>query len=79
MNLNMIRCANGHTFQDPRQAVNNSFLIMVAMVAKESPLTSPRYIRKTLMNTGHHTSWSKTTLEQTRIASVPGIVDSSQP
>ena len=75
-NLKLIRCAIGQTFQDPRQALNKSFLILLPMVAKESPSTSPRYKKKTIMKTGHHTSWSTATLEQTWTASVPGIISS---
>ena len=55
-NLKLIRCTIGQTFQDPWHAVKRSFLILVPIADSESPLTRPRYVKKTLMKMGHQKS-----------------------
>lgn len=63
--ISMFLHSIGHTFQDPWQALNKSFLILLPMVATESPLTSPRQVKKTLIKMWHQKSWSMATLENT--------------
>ena len=44
----------GHTFYEPWHAVSKSLLILSPMMAKESPFTIPRYVKKKVMNRGNH-------------------------
>ena len=54
INLKLTALTMGHTFYEPWNAVSNSLLILFPMMAKESPFTSLRYVKKTVMNRGHH-------------------------
>jgi hypothetical protein len=79
MNLKLTAWTIGHTFQDPWHAFNRSLLILSPITEKESPLTNPKYVKKTVMKMGHQTIWSKATFMMTCLASFPSICLSSQP
>ena len=54
MNLKLTAWTMGNTFYEPWHTVSKSLSILSPMMAKESPFTSPRYVKKTVMNRGHH-------------------------
>lgn len=76
MYLKFTKWTTGHTFHDPWQAENRSVLILVPITPKESPLTNPRYVKKTLMKIGHHIVWSIMIFLATDTPSLPGIFES---
>ena len=78
MTAKLTVCTSGQSFHDPWQALNRSVLILVPIVERLSPLTSPRYVKKTVMNRGHQQIWSIATLTATDLASFPGIFESNQ-
>jgi len=78
MNLKLTACTTGHTFHDPWQADRRSVLILFPMVLNESPLTSPKYVKKTVIKMGHQQIWSMATLRATSLASFPVIFLSNQ-